>query len=503
MIVLKRHLTVFVMTCVIGLSGVACTKTYQPAPDTLVVALEAQPLTLDPRFATDATGIRIAGLIFNGFVRVGDNFQVLPDAAERWEVSDRTYTFYLRKDLKFHNGRPVTVEDVLFTWEFYRGPGSPFATSLKSIKTVSVQDAGGGQIRCDILLERMADNFLLSELPSIKILPKAEIKKYGDDFNQHLIGTGLFKFDHQKLNEIRLKSAGAKIDNLVFKVIRDDFTRYQKMLKGEVDIAQNVLPTDRIHEFQKREKEFNVITYPGLNMSYILLNFRDERIRQKNLRLAMAHAVDRESVLKYKLNGLATEATSIVSPSNYYFNPNVKNPAFDMPRATELIKNLKLANPAFVLKTANTPAAIDSGRIFANQFRQAGLDVKHESYEWATYYDDVKKGNFQIAIMKWVGIVDPDIYRDAFHSKETPPGRNRGAYSNAAVDRLLDLGMHEEKREKRREIFNEVQMLVHNDLAVIPLWYDRQVAVARKEVLDYAPVMTSDYWPFTQVTKRR
>lgn len=499
MIRLKRYL---LLACAIGVS--ACTKTYQPGPDTLVVALEAQPLTLDPRFATDATGVRIAGLIFNGFVRVGDNFQVIPDAAEQIEFKPefKTYSFFLRKGLKFHNGRLVTPEDILFTWEFYRGPGSPFATTLKNIEAVSAQD-WDGRVRCDVQLKKLADNFLLSELPSIKILPKAEIKKYGDDFNQHLIGTGAFKFDKQVLNEIRLKSAGAKIENLVFKVIRDDFTRYQKMLKGEVDIAQHVLPTERIAEFQKRPDAFNVITYPGLNMSYILLNFRDERLKQRNLRLAMAQSVDRDSVLKYKLNGLAAEATSIVPPNNFYHNTNVKNPSYNMSRARELVKSLKLQNPAFVLKTANTPGAIDSGRIFSNQFREAGLDVKHESFEWATYYDDIKKGNFQIAIMKWVGIVDPDIYRDAFHSKETPPGRNRGGYSNAAVDRLLDQGMDEEKREKRKKIFDEVQKIVHDDIAIIPLWYDRQVAVARKEVLDYAPIMTSDYWPFTQVTKRR
>lgn len=497
------HLAKLLIPCVSAfIFSLGCTQNFRPGPDTLVVALEAQPLTLDPRFATDAAGIRISGLIFNAFVRVGDHFQVLPDAAERWQVHGRKYTFYLKPDLKFHNGRAVTIEDILFSWEFYRGPSSPFASSLKSIKAITAQ-LDGSRIKCDILLEHLSDSFLLSELPSVKILPKKEVLAAGDDFNQILIGTGPFKFDKQILTEIRLSSAGAKIDHLVFKVIRDDFTRYQKMLKGEVDIAQNVLPTEKIAEFQKRPNDFDVLTYPGLNMTYILLNFRDPLLSQKDIRAALAHAVDRESILKFKMNGLASTATSILSPANFYYNSQIKNPAFDPERARQILKRLKLDNAKLVLKTANNPAVIDTGRVFANQLKTAGFDVKHESYEWATYYDDIKKGNFQLAIMKWVGIVDPDIYRDAFHSKETPPGRNRGGYNNSALDKLLDQGMVEESREKRREIFNQVQKIVHEDLAIIPLWYDRQVAVARREVLDYVPIMTSDYWPFTKVTKRR
>lgn len=486
------------MACVIG----ACTESYQPPADTLVVALESQPLTLDPRFATDATGIRVGGLIFSSFVRVGDELKIIPDAAERWTVQERTYTFYLRRDLKFHNGRAVKPEDVIFTWEFYRGPKSPFATSLKKIKTVAVQTENG-QIRVDILLDRLTDGFLLSELPSIKILPKAEVEIHGDDFAQILIGTGPFRFSGQNLNEIRLQSAGAKIQNLVFKVIRDDFTRYQKMLKGEVDVAQHVLPTERVAEFQKRTDDFNVMIYSGLNMAYVLLNHRDDSLKDPSIRRALAQAIDRESLIKYKLSSLALAATSILSPDHFYFNSDVRNPAFDLAGAKSLIKNHPLRDKPLIVKTANTPAAIDSGRILANQFREAGLNVKHESYEWATYYDDIKKGNFQIAVMKWVGIVDPDIYRDAFHSKETPPGRNRGAYRNPQVDRLLDQGMDEEDRDKRRAIFLQVQKLVHDDLAIIPLWYDRQVAVARREVLNYKPIITSDYWPLTQVSKSR
>ncbi len=481
---------------------IGCTKSYQPDHNTLVVALGAQPLTLDPRYATDAAGIRIGSLIFNSFVRVGQDFKVIPEAAERWTIEGRIYKFYLRKDLQFHNGRRLEKDDLIFTWEFYRSPSSPFSSGLKVIKSVDISEKDG-QLVMSVELTHLADSFLLSELPSVKILPKKEIEAAGPDFNQLLIGTGPFKFVRQKLNEIRLKSVHAKIENLVFKIIRDDFTRYQKMLKGEVDIAQNELPPEKVGEFQKRTEAFQVKMYPGLNMTYVLINLRDPLLKQLAVRKALAQSIDREQIIEYKLHGLAQVATSILTPNNPYFNPTVHNPDYNVEAAVQAITASAAKGKSFVLKTANSPGAIDGGRVLANQLQQSGINIRHESYEWATYYDDVKKGNFQLATMKWVGTVDPDIYRAAFHSKETPPGRNRGAYNNPMVDKLLDQGAGEEVTVKRKKIFDEVQRLVHQDIAIIPLWYDVQVAVARAVVRDYTPVMTSDYWPFTEVTKSR
>lgn len=496
----KTNLFAVIAICAGLIAG--CTKSYQPDADTLVVALGAQPLTLDPRYATDAAGTRITSLIFNGFVRVGEGFKVVPEAAESWTVSKRTYTFFLRKDLQFHNGRKLEKEDLIFTWDFYRGSSSPFSSSLKVIKSVDISEKDG-QFVMTIELNHLSDSFLLAELPGVKILPKREIETSGPDFNQLLIGTGPFKFVGQKLNEIRLKSVSAKIDNLVFKIIRDDFTRYQKMLKGEVDIAQNELPSEKIEEFQKRPDDFQVTMYPGLNMSYVLINFRDPFLKQPGVRQALAQSIDRKQIIQYKLHGLAQEATSILTPSNPYFNAQVHNPELNIEAAASAIQSAGAKGKSFVLKTSNTPSAIDDGRVLANQMQKSGVQIRHESYEWATYYDDIKKGNFQLATMKWVGTVDPSIYQAAFHSKETPPGRNRGAYNNPVVDKLLDQGIEEEVFEKRRKIFNEVQRLVHQDIAIIPLWYDLQVTVARSVVLDYHPIMTSDYWPFTSVSKRR
>lgn len=488
-------------TILIAALFIGCTKSYLPPPDTIVVTLSAPPLTLDPRLATDATGARIAGLIFSSFARVGDDFSLIPEAAESWEKKGSTYHFYLRPDLRFHNGRAVEPEDVDFSWETFRGPGSPFASSLKSVKAISTRRDTEGRLIMTVDLHGPSASFLLNELPTIKILPKKETLAAGLDFSTTLMGSGPYRFVHQKLNEIRLKGERTATPHLVFKIIRDDFTRYQKMLKGEVDISQNDLPQEKIEEFQKRPDDFQVLTYPGLNMTYLLINLRDPVLKNKEARLALAQAMNRDEIIKYKMRGLAAPAATILTPNNPYFNSAVQNPPFAPDQARKLFA--KWAGTRLTLKTSNTPGAIDGGRVLASQIGRIGAEVRHESYEWATYYDDIKKGHFQLATMKWVGIVDPEIYRSAFHSSETPPGRNRGFYLNPDVDKLLDQGMAEADFNKRKAIFDRVQAIVHGDLAIIPLWYDRQVAVAAARIKNYQPVMSSDYWPLTRVTKIR
>jgi peptide/nickel transport system substrate-binding protein len=481
-----------------ALSG--CTGHLKTPDDTLIVAIESQPTNLDPRFATDANSVRIDGLIFESLVHVGEGFRPEPEVAQRWEAHGNVLKFYLRPDLKFHNGRAVTPEDILFSFECYRAPGSPFASSLAVIDSIQAQTENG-RIVVTLKLSRFSDKFLVSDLPIVKILPKAEIERLGRDYASRLIGTGPFAYIKTDLNEIRLKSVRAKIPFLTFKVIRDDYTRYQKLLKGEVDFVQAAIPTDKVKDFENRPDRFEVFRYPGLTMTYVLLNFKDPILKQKTVRLALARSLKRKDIIDYKLDGLALEATSLLTPDNPYFNKALRNPPFNINAAREQIEKLGLKGRKLVLKTSNSPQAIDNGKVLANQMSQTGLDVDLQSYEWGTFYSDVKKGLFQLATMKWVGLVDPDIYELAFHSREVPPGRNRGSYLNAKLDELLDRANRVATRDQRRKIFDRVQEIVLSDLAVLPLWYDIQVAIVNRRITGFKPSMNSDFSPLAKVGK--
>ena len=178
-------------------------------------------------------------------------------------------------------------------------------------------------------------------------------------------------------------------------------------------------------------------------------------------------------------------------------------PKFDLEKAKKLVESNGLKGKEVVLKTSNSTQAVENGKVLANQLEAAGLSVKLQSFEWATFYKDMDQGNFQLATMKWVGTTDPDIYKTAFHSKEVPPkGRNRGSYSNPQIDKLVDAGRGIEDVRKRIDHYKKVQRIVYEELPLIPLWYDFEVAVASSRVRDYVPSKNGDYTSLTKVQKQ-
>lgn len=483
----------------------ACTGPRGPDRDTIVVGLASSPATLDPRFATDAGGMRLTGLLFSSLVRSGADLQIEGDAASRWEYKDKVYTFHLRPGLKFSNGRPVTAEDIEFTLKEFTGPKSPFASSFRMIEKFEVRyDDHDRWVK--LTLNRFSAA-LLRDLSPVKILPKKEVLEAGDAFGRKVIGSGPFEFVSQDSNEIRIKArldhpySAPKIGNAVFKVVRDDNTRFLKLLKGELDLTQQELPPNKISELEKKGG-FTIVKQPGLSMTYLLLNLRDPLLSKKEVREALARAINREDIIRYKLDGLASPATSLLSPANPYFATGLTAIPFEPEQSKSKLLASGANGPELVLKTSNTPSAVENGRVIANQLEALGLKIKLQSFEWGTYYGDIQKGNFQIATMRWVGTIDPDLYRLAFHTKEIPPeGRNRGHYSNQRLDRLLDEGLSIEDDKKRTEHYGQVQKIVLEDLPIIPLWYDTEVAVLNPRVKGYFLPKNGDYSALIKVYK--
>lgn len=485
---------------------IGCTNTNKDIPDkdTLVFALEAQPTTLDPRFTTDANGQRLVHLLFNSLVKVGPELKVVADAAESWTYNKLKYKFKLRKGLTFSNDRPLKKEDLLFTFQQYQNEKSPFQTNFKSISKVEVDDLQDSLVITLRLSEFCAT--LLTDLTLIKILPKQEVESAGTDFAKNPIGTGSFKFLKNEANAIVIEArpshpiASPKIKRVEFKVVADDNTRYLKLLKGGIDIAQNTIPSSKIKELEGNN-EFSVIKYPGPSMNYILINVEDPVFRNLYAREALNLAINRDEIIKYKLDGLATIATSIMNPTNPFFSSELKPENFDSSRARKIIEANKLNDKTILLKTSNTQDVVEIGKVLANQIESIGLKVKLQSYEWGTFFNDIKSGNFQIAMMRWVGAIDPDIYRIAFHSKEHPPGRNRGFYKNLTLDKLLDQGVKIESETARIEHYKQIQEIVFQELPIIPLWYNTQVSVINRRVKGYSPAQNGDFSPLLSVTK--
>ena len=198
----------------------------------VIVALGSEPRTLDPRKATDANSMRIGELLFQSLVRLGPRLEILPSAAQRWSYKDKVYTFIVGGELRFSNGRKITKEDILFSFEEYRFGNSPFSSSFEIIESVIVEEKKEHFI-VKIQLKKESAKFLQSDIPVLKILPKQEMLSAGSEFQKNPIGTGPFKLKSRDSTQLILSARkdvipASKIDEVVFKIVRDDFTPLSK-----------------------------------------------------------------------------------------------------------------------------------------------------------------------------------------------------------------------------------------------------------------------------------
>ena len=495
----------FVLAATYMLIGMtSCTKPRDASRDenSIVVALSAPPSTLDPRIATDATGTRVAGLLYSSIVRIGPELKAIPEAAESWtQDGSSSYVFKMKPNLRFSNGRAMTPEDLDFSIDTFQKVSSPYASVFSIIKSHRCEMKDGRLTLSVNLLEFSAT--FLNDLATLALLPKKETLELKD--GELPVSSGPFSLVQQNANEIVLKAwsdhpyAPPKSSGVIFKIVRDDGTRVSKMLKGELDLAQAEFPPSKIAQLEASER-LKVFKYPGLALTYLLFNFKDPSLKQKEVRQAIAFAIDRPSIIKFKMDGLASLATSLVTPSNPFFDSSLKPIEYSGAKAKALLAKLNL--PELVLKTSSTPSAVENGRVIANDLATAGLKIKHQSYEWGTFFGDVQAGRFQMAMMRWTGTIDPDLYRKAYHSRETPPlGRNRGSYSNADVDRWTDEGLKTPDVGQRKSIYQKVQKKVFEDLPFVPLWYDTEVAVVSRRLEGYEPPPDGSFWNLVYVKK--
>ena len=364
------------------------------------------------------------------------------------------------------------------------------------------------QLVVKLSLKNFQAPFLSSDPAGNKnFFPKKEILEAPEEFQKRPIGSGDFVLVKNSFHQILLKRRLGVQNSLPkfisFQIIRDSFTRTQKMLSGEADLAPSVIPLEKVDRFKQQKRNFNVFSRPGFSTTYLLINLQNKFLKNKELREALSLSIHREEIIKYKLKDYAVPAKAFINPENYFFNENLARPVFDPEKAKHIVHSLDLKGTKLTLSSSNNQDTVGKARVLASQMSQTGLKVSIQSNEWGAFYKDVGQGAYEIALMKWVGVTDPDIYRVAFHSENAAPkGRNRSFYKNETLDKLLDRGFREREREKRKQIYNQIQQMISKDFAVIPLWHDMEVSVLKTNIKNYRLRPNGDFLSLPFIKKR-
>lgn len=466
------------------------------------VGIENSIKNFSPLKATAALDMRLVNLNFNSLVKLNSKLSLVGDLAESWVYKKNHYTFTLKKNIFFSNGRPLKREDILFSFKQFKNPKCVFHHAFSIIKKVSVRQKNNKFI-VKLLLKNLSAKFLRADLSVLKILPKAEYLKNPKAFNQKPIGTGPFYVNKASSNNIELKPNIHSLlpgrTALLFKVVSDSTTRYQKLLKQDIDISFNNTDFIKIKELQKKPN-FIIHTSPGLSVVYLLLNLKNKLLSKLKVRKAIQHSLNIKNIIEYKLKDFAQPASSLVNPEHLFFNSKLQPTEFNLAKAKRLLKGL--TPNTLILKVSNKPNSINFGKILSQQIKQSGIKVTLKSLEWGILYKSLKNSQFDIALMSWSGVIDPDIYRIAFHSSEWPPGRNRSLYKNLQLDKLLKQGISSLDFNKRKKIYNKIQSIIAQDVAIIPLWHKKQIIVVNKSIENFKPSLTEGFDPLITAYKK-
>lgn len=466
----------------------SCTHSSSAEPGAVTVALDQNPDSLDPRIGQNAASQHLAALIFSSLVRKNEKYQIVPDLASEWEMRDpRTYVFYLRHDVRFHDGRLLTSRDVQYT---FRSLLDGTVSTIKAGHPYNLIDSVEAPDPYTVVfkLKDVYAPFLWNvAVGVIGVIPAGS----GKDFSRHSIGSGPFKLvryiqDQEIVLERNDSYFGkrAEVPILRFRIIPEEVVVALELRKGALDIALQVLPPDMV-EVLKHDPNLKVVEAPGTNYQYMAFNLNDPIFRDLRVRQAFAYGIDREQILKYLWRGLARPAVGLLPPNNWAYNSDVRTYSYDPQRARALLREAGYEHLTFTYRLNNdNDTARQMASIFQQQLREIGVTMVIQGNEFATFFADVIKGNFQVYSLRWLGANnDPDVFNYVFHSKSTPPhGANRGHYSNPKVDQLIELARRELDLEKRKAAYQEIQRIVAEDLPYVSLFYMDNVCVYNKRI---------------------
>ena len=455
------------------------------------MVIESSPTNLDPRVGIDAFSERIDNLIFDDLLSRGDDLNVAPGLAERWEIPDPlTYVFHLHRGVTFHDGRSLTARDVKWTFDSLL-QGKIRSTKAAVYRFVDRIDAPDDATVIFHMKEQ--DATLLWNLSdgAMGIVPYGS----GDEMTQHPIGSGPFKFvsaetDRDVVVERNDHYWGGppKLEYVRFAVVPDATTEALELRKGSGDVTINSLTPDTVYTLA-RDPNLAVERAAGTRLAYLAFNLRDPILKDARVRQAIAYALDRRPMIEYLWRGQAEPARSILPQQSWAYYGSVPAYNHDVSKANQLLD--AAGYPAvngvrfhITMKTSTDENTRLMVAVMQQQLREAGIALDIRSFEFATFFSDVQHGAFQMYGLRWIGgNEDPDIFEYAFDSAKFPPnGANRGYYSNPRVDALIDKARREIDPNVRKPLYAEVQRILAEDLPYIDLWYLDNVLVHTRRV---------------------
>ncbi|MEW6758790.1 MAG: ABC transporter substrate-binding protein [Acidobacteriota bacterium] len=455
-----------------------------PRKADLIVAVEQEPSSLDPRIGSDVAADRAFRLLYRGLFAVGTDFSPRADLAETWSYEGpRRLRIVLRAGVRFSDGRPVRARDAAYTIRsiLRDEPPSFRKGDLDCIESAEAQDD------LTLVLSLKEPRAALLSALNVGILPE------GADAEGFVpVGCGPYRlrsWDHGQwlLFEANpYASPPPSSPTLAFKVVPDPVVRSLEMRRGTVDLVVNDLPPDALARFVALG--YRVWRTPGANFAYVGFNCTRPPLDRAEVRRALSLSLDRPSIIRHVLRGYAREAAGLLPPEHWASAP-LPPPGRDAAAAEALLDRAGFPRGRdgvrfrMTYKTSDNKISRQIASVIAENLGDLGVLCETQWLEWGTFYGDVKRGDFDAFGLTWVGVTDPDGLRLRYASWAVPPaGFNRGRYTNPELDGLLAAGSKEMNPLLRRPLYVKAQEILAREAPAAPLWHPDSVCVAQGDV---------------------
>jgi peptide/nickel transport system substrate-binding protein len=439
---------------------------------------------LNPILAQDSASSEINGFVFNGLIKYDRNLQnFVGELAESWKIKEGAepeITFFLRKGVLWHDGKEFTAEDVKFTYDkiMDEKTNTVRRSDYELVKTAEVLDPYTFRVTYKQPFSPGLGTWSMGIIPK-HLLENQDINT--TSFNRKPVGTGPFRFVEWVSDEKIVVEANPRyfqgkpyLDRIIYRIIPETSLSEMELLTRGID-SYSVWP----FQFQRmKEVSFlNVYSQPSLGYTYIGYNFKNPLFQDKRVRQALTYAINREEIVQYVLYGLGKVANGPFPPQLWYSNPHVKPLPYDPAKARQLLAEAgwKDINGDGILEKDGKPFSFklitnsgndtrrDVGVLAQRAFRELGIDVKFEVYEWSVFLKNfINAKAFDACILGWSLSPDPDDYQ-IWHSSQIEKGFNFISYRNPEVDRLWEEGRREYDIEKRKVIYWRINELMAED----------------------------------------
>jgi peptide/nickel transport system substrate-binding protein len=496
--------------------------------DTFVQASIGDIGGLIPSLTSDLPSHEVGALIYDGLVKTDQDLNLAPAMASSWTYSRDCLqlTFKLRRDVKWHDGRLFTADDVVFTYQAMINPKTPapFKEGFLLVKDVEALDPYTVRVRYDKPYARAVETWDTDMLPKhlLQSFVAAGTLRESPQ-NSWPVGTGPYRFQEWKPGEKVVLVANPDfyegrpyLSRIVYRVIPSQATIFLELKAGGVDYVNTLtgIQYARQTEYPAFRKAYHKYRYPASDYTYLGFNLKDPRFADKRVRQAFAHAINKQELIDGVRLGLAREATGPIRPGTWAYTKDVTRFDYDPEKAKALLAEAGWKDrdgdgivedrdgKPFTL-TIRTNQGNDERKeiveIIQQRLKDIGVQADIQLIEWAAFIKEfVKPRRFELVVLGLGTGTDPDQFVVWHSSQRGPDQMNRSGYANPEVDQLLEAGRRSCVQKDRIRDYHRIQQILAEDLPVIFLYYRDALPVVSSRIRGVSPAPAGILYNFDE-----